>query len=106
MISYGRQDIQKSEIATFIEVLQSDFLTQDAVVSKFEEIVSNFCISNYEVSVNRVISVLYFALMALEVDLGSLFWKSGNFFKNKFMSEDRKFKKLNLKTWHLKFFRK
>ena len=106
MILYGRQDIKESDIAEVVNVLQSDFLTQDAFVPKFEEIVTNFYNPNYAVSVNRPISAIHLVLMALEVDPRSLFWKSGNIFNNKFMLEDRKFKKLNIKNLHLKFFRK
>tara|TARA_Y100000589_G_scaffold286250_1_gene286268 strand:- start:221 stop:529 length:309 start_codon:yes stop_codon:yes gene_type:complete len=99
-------NIKESDITSVLDVLQLDFLTMGAVVPKFEEIVSNFCNQNYTVSVNRPISELHIALMLLEVDPVSLYWKSGNNFNNKFILEDKEFKKLNITNWYLKSFRK
>ena len=40
MIPYGRQNIDESDIAAVLEVLQSDFLTQGPKVPEFELAVS------------------------------------------------------------------
>ncbi len=106
MIPYGHQDIKESDIALFRAVVQSDFLTQGPVFPKFEDKVLNFFNGNYAVSVNSPISVIHIVLMALEVGPESLVWTSVNNFNNKIILEDRKFKKLNIKNWRLKLFKK
>ena len=80
MIPYGRQDIQDSDIAAVLEVLQSDFLTQGPAVPNFEKAVRNFCGAENAVAVNSATSALHVALMALGVGPGDRVWTSPNTF--------------------------
>ena len=80
MIPYGRQDIQDSDVAAVLEVLQSDFLTQGPAVPKFEQVVSEFCGVQHAVAVNSATSALHIALLALDVGVGDLVWTSPNTF--------------------------
>jgi UDP-4-amino-4,6-dideoxy-N-acetyl-beta-L-altrosamine transaminase len=80
MIPYGRQDVQDSDIAAVIEVLQSDFLTQGPTVTRFEQTVAEHCHAQYAVAVNSATSALHIALMALDVGPGDVVWTSPNTF--------------------------
>lgn len=80
MIPYGRQDIQDSDIAAVLEVLQSDFLTQGPAVPKFEHAVAQRCCARHAVAVNSATSALHIALMALDVGTGDVVWTSPNTF--------------------------
>lgn len=80
MIPYGRQDIQDSDIAAVLEVLQSDFLTQGPAVPKFEQAVAQHSDVRHAVAVNSATSALHIALMALGVGVGDVVWTSPNTF--------------------------
>ena len=80
MIPYGRQDIQKSDVAAVVEVLQSDFLTQGPAVPRFEQAVIQYCGADYAIAVNSATSALHIALMALDVGAGDVVWTSPNTF--------------------------
>jgi len=49
MIPYGRQEIKQEDIDAVVDVLQSDFLTQDPEVPQFEK---NLCEYTGAVRVN------------------------------------------------------
>lgn len=79
-IPYGRQDIQDSDIAAVLEVLQSDFLTQGPAVPQFEQVVAQHCGVGHSIAVNSATSALHIALMSLEVGAGDSVWTSPNTF--------------------------
>ncbi|OBP15383.1 UDP-4-amino-4,6-dideoxy-N-acetyl-beta-L-altrosamine transaminase [Rheinheimera sp. SA_1] len=76
MIPYGRQNIDESDIAAVLEVLQSDFLTQGPKVPEFELAVSQLCQVNYAIAVNSATSALHLACLALGVTQGDIVWTS------------------------------
>ena len=80
MISYGKQDINQSDIDTVINVLKSDFLTQGPQVPLFEKTVSDYCGAEYGVAVNSATSALHIACMALNLGEGDYLWTSPNTF--------------------------
>lgn len=79
-IPYGRQDIQDSDVAAVIDVLQSNFLTQGPTVPLFEKIVGEYCCAGHAVAVNSATSALHVALLALGVGPGDIVWTSPNTF--------------------------
>ena len=70
-IPYGCQDIQDSDVASVIQVLQSDYLIVSAV-PKFEQVVVNLRYKD-AVAVNSATSALHIALMALDIGTMILF---------------------------------
>lgn len=65
MIPYGRQDIDSTDIAAVVEVLESDFLTQGPKVPEFENAVCDYTGANFGVAVNSATSALHIACLAL-----------------------------------------
>ena len=80
MIPYGCQDIQDSDIAAVLNVLQSDFLTQGPSVPGFEQVVAQYSEARHAVAVNSATSALHIALMALDIGAGDVVWTSPNTF--------------------------
>lgn len=80
MIPYGCQDIQDSDIAAVLNVLQSDFLTQGPSVPRFEQVVAQYSEARHAVAVNSATSALHIALMALDIGAGDVVWTSPNTF--------------------------
>lgn len=80
MIPYGKQDIDKEDIASVIDVLKSDFLTQGPQVPLFENTLSNYCNANYGVAFNSATSALHIACLALDLKEGDWIWTSPNSF--------------------------
>lgn len=76
MIPYGRQSINQDDIDAVTDVLRSDFLTQGAVVPRFESAVASYCGAADGVAVNSATSALHLACLALEVGPGDLVWTS------------------------------
>jgi UDP-4-amino-4,6-dideoxy-N-acetyl-beta-L-altrosamine transaminase len=76
IIPYGRQDINKEDIDSVIEILKSDYLTQGPTVEIFEKQVSDFVNAKYAVAVNSATSALHIACMALELGPGDILWTS------------------------------
>ena len=74
VISYGRQDINQTDIDAVIDVLRSDFLTQGPMVPAFEKSVIDYCGTQYAVAVNSATSALHIACMALGVGKGDVVW--------------------------------
>lgn len=75
-IPYGRQTISAADIASVVDVLQSDFLTQGPVVPAFEEAVAARCGARHGVAVNSATSALHIACKALGVGPGDRVWTS------------------------------
>jgi len=75
-IPYGRQDISDEDIASVVEVLKSDHLTQGPQVTEFERKVATYASANFAVAVNSATSALHIACLALGVTKGDLVWTS------------------------------
>lgn len=80
MIPYGRQDIIQDDIDAVIDVLQSDWLTQGAMVPEFEQAVADKVGAQYGVAVNSATSALHVACLALGLGPGDWLWTSPNTF--------------------------
>jgi UDP-4-amino-4,6-dideoxy-N-acetyl-beta-L-altrosamine transaminase len=80
ILPYGRQDINKEDIESVIEILNSDFLTQGPTVEIFEKKVAEYVNANYAVAVNSATSALHIACLALELGPGDILWTSPNTF--------------------------
>lgn len=76
LISYGKQDINQTDIDAVVEVLNSNFLTQGPVVPVFEKTVASYCGAQYGVAVNSATSALHVACRALGVGKGDVVWTS------------------------------
>ena len=80
MIPYGKQDINQADIASVIDVLQSNFLTQGPKVPLFEKTVAEYCGVDYGVAVNSATSALHIACLSLGLGAGDWLWTSPNSF--------------------------
>jgi UDP-4-amino-4,6-dideoxy-N-acetyl-beta-L-altrosamine transaminase len=76
MIPYGRQDISEADIASVVEVLRSEFLTQGPVVPAFEAATAGACGALHAVAANSATSALHIACLALGVGPGDVVWTS------------------------------
>lgn len=76
MIPYGRQNIDKDDIKSVIEVMESDFLTQGPVTPIFEEELKNFCGAKYAIATINATSALHLACLSLGVKEGDIVWTS------------------------------
>jgi len=74
MIPYGRQNINKKDIDSVVEVLQSDFLTQGPVVPAFENAVAKYCGAEHSVAFNSATSALHLACLALGIGKEDIVW--------------------------------
>jgi UDP-4-amino-4,6-dideoxy-N-acetyl-beta-L-altrosamine transaminase len=80
MIPYGKQDINRSDIDSVIDVLQSDFLTQGPKTPFFEKVVAEYCDVKFSVAVNSATSALHIACLSLGLKKGDWLWTSPNSF--------------------------
>jgi UDP-4-amino-4,6-dideoxy-N-acetyl-beta-L-altrosamine transaminase len=76
IIPYGRQDINKEDIESVIEILNSEYLTQGPTVELFEKMVSDYVNVKHAVAVNSATSALHIACLALELGPGDILWTS------------------------------
>jgi UDP-4-amino-4,6-dideoxy-N-acetyl-beta-L-altrosamine transaminase len=76
MIPYGRQDISQADIDAVVDVLCSDFLTQGAMVPRFEQAVGDYCGAKHAVAVNSATGALHIACLALGLGPGDWLWTS------------------------------
>lgn len=70
-IPYGRQNITEDDIASVIEVLKSDYLTQGPTIEQFEKAFAQYIGSKYAVAVANGTAALHLATLALGVKKGS-----------------------------------
>ena len=75
-IPYSKQSINKEDIKSVVEVLNSEFLTQGPLVPTFEKSVSDYCSTPYAIAVNSATSALHISCMALGLDKGEILWTS------------------------------
>jgi len=80
MIPYGRQSISEEDIASVVEVLRSDYLTQGPAIPAFEQAIVSYCGAQHAVAVNSATSALHLACLALGVAKGDRVWTSPNTF--------------------------
>ena len=76
MIPYGRQNINKEDIESVIEVMESDFLTQGPVTPLFEKELESFCNAKYAVATINATSALHLACLSIGISKGDLVWTS------------------------------
>lgn len=74
MIPYGKHDVTEDDIASVIQILKSEFLTQGPTVPKFETAVASYCKVKHAVAVNSATSALHIALLALGVGKEDHVW--------------------------------
>lgn len=79
-IPYGRQDISEQDIATVIEVLRSDCITQGPAIDRFEQAVADYCGVQYAVAVSSATAGLHIACLAAGLQAGDWLWTSPNTF--------------------------
>jgi UDP-4-amino-4,6-dideoxy-N-acetyl-beta-L-altrosamine transaminase len=79
-IPYGRHSITESDIASVVNVLRSDWLTQGPAIENFEKAVAEYCGANYAVAVNSATSALHIACLAAGLGKGDTLWTSPNTF--------------------------
>lgn len=80
MIPYGRQNIDEADIASVIDVLHSDWLTQGPGIALFEEAMASYCHAKNAVALSNATAALHVACLALGVGKGDLVWTSPNTF--------------------------
>ena len=64
-IPYGKQTIDKNDLDSVLETLQSEFLTQGPKIPEFEKIISDYCGAKYVVAVSNATAGLHLAALAL-----------------------------------------
>lgn len=69
-IPYGRQNITQEDLATVIETLQSDYLTQGPKIAEFEEAFAKYIGCNYAVAVANGTAALHLCTLAMDVAKG------------------------------------
>ena len=75
-IPYSKQSINKEDIKSVVNVLNSEFLTQGPLVPNFEKSISEYSQSPYAIAVNSATSALHISCMALGLDKGEILWTS------------------------------
>jgi UDP-4-amino-4,6-dideoxy-N-acetyl-beta-L-altrosamine transaminase len=80
MIPYGRQQISDDDVASVVEVLRSDFLTQGPAVPRFEAAVMRATGAKHAIASNSATSALHIACMALGLGEGGRLWTTPNTF--------------------------
>jgi len=70
MISYGRQNIDKSDINEVVKVLKSDWLTQGPKVLEFEKALAKYCGAKYAVAVSNGTAALHLSYLAVGLKKG------------------------------------
>jgi UDP-4-amino-4,6-dideoxy-N-acetyl-beta-L-altrosamine transaminase len=80
MIPYGRQNITEEDIASVVEVMNSEWLTQGPGIAEFERNMANICNAKFAVAVSNATAALHIACLALDVKKGDFVWTSPNTF--------------------------
>ena len=75
-IPYGRQDISEADIASVVNSLTSDFLTQGPAVPRFEQALASYCGAKHALAANSATSALHIACLALGLGEGDWLWTS------------------------------
>ena len=72
IIPYGKQFIDKKDIAYLAKVLRSDFLTTGPIVDVFEKKINNYTGSKYALTCNSGTSALHLAFLAINTKPGDI----------------------------------
>ncbi|MNX24310.1 UDP-4-amino-4-deoxy-L-arabinose--oxoglutarate aminotransferase [compost metagenome] len=80
VIPYGRQDIDQADLQAVVEVLQSDWLTQGPAITRFEDLVAQYCGTSHALAVSNATAALHLACRALGLGPGDSLWTSPNTF--------------------------
>ncbi len=80
MIPYGKQSISEEDIASVVEVLRSDWITQGPAIESFEQGMADYCAAQYAVATSNATAALHIACLALGLAEGDLLWTSPNTF--------------------------
>ncbi|MGS2720407.1 UDP-4-amino-4,6-dideoxy-N-acetyl-beta-L-altrosamine transaminase [Paraglaciecola aestuariivivens] len=80
MIPYGQHWVDEQDIDAVVEVLRHQFLTQGAMVPKFEQVLCDYTQSQYAIAVNSATSGLHAACLAAELGQGDWLWTVPNSF--------------------------
>ena len=70
-ISYGKQHIDENDIASVVDVLKSDFLTQGPKVNEFEDNFATYIGAKYAIAVSNGTAALHLALEGLNISPGA-----------------------------------
>ena len=70
LIPYGKQHIDKEDIAAVADVLASDWITQGPKINEFEEKLAAYCGSKYAVAVSSGTAALHVACIAAGLKTG------------------------------------
>mgnify|MGYP006423155679 CR=1 FL=1 len=105
-IPYGKQDLSEEDIATVIDVLRSDRITQGPFIEEFERKVANYCGVNYAVAVSSGTAGLHLACLALDLGEQDTLWTSPNTFVasancGRYCGADVDFVDIDPKTYNL-----
>lgn len=76
MLPYSRQDISQEDIDAVKDVLNSDYLTQGPVISRFEHLVASYVGAKHALAMNSATSALHAACSALGLGPGDWLWTS------------------------------
>lgn len=79
-IPYGKHTIDQDDIASVVDVLTNQFLTQGTAVPLFEKSLADYTGAAFATAVNSATSGLHVACLALGVQTGDLVWTSPNSF--------------------------
>lgn len=80
MIPYGRQHINDDDVASVVEVLKSDWLTQGPAVPRFESALASYTGARHAVAVTNGTAALHLACLALDLRPGDYLWTVPNTF--------------------------
>lgn len=80
MIPYGKHVIDEDDIDAVVDVLRHQFLTQGAMVPKFEQALCEYTDADYCLAVSSATSGLHVACLAAGVTKGSVVWTVPNSF--------------------------
>src|SRR3954465_4964669 len=70
ILPYGRQWLDEDDIASVVEVLRGDWLTQGPKIAEFEEALAEFCGARYAVAVSNGTAALHLACLVAGVGPG------------------------------------
>ena len=80
MIPYARQSIDDDDVASVVEVLRSDWLTQGPAIERFEHALTQYCGAAHAVVMSSATAALHAACAALDLGPSDTLWTSANSF--------------------------
>lgn len=106
MIPYGRQDITQADIDAVVEILRSDFLTQEPAVRRFEQAVATRVNAEHAVAVTSATTALHIACLVRDPGPVDRLWTVPNTFVasancGRYCGADVDFVNIDPSTWNL-----